>query len=68
MDKTYTVVGDSVVVGKSKGDTITMQVLEEWPANIPALIEGGHIQVVAGGDSAPADPAPVSPDAAPQEG
>jgi hypothetical protein len=67
MATTYTVVGDSRVAGSVKGEEIAEQVLVDWPANIPALIEGGHIENLAGGDSAPVDPAPVSPDA-PQEG
>lgn len=60
MAGSFLVVGDSVVAGCSKGETIDEQVLVGWPANIPALIEGGHIEDVAGGDPVPADPAPAS--------
>jgi hypothetical protein len=67
MATTYTVVGDLMVAGSVKGESIAEQVLVDWPANIPALIEGGHIEVLAGGDPAPVDPAPVLPDA-PLEG
>jgi hypothetical protein len=67
MATTYTVVGDLQVAGSVKGEEIAEQVLVDWPAKNPALIEGGHIENLAGGGSAPVDPAPVSPDA-PQEG
>lgn len=57
MSKSYPVIGDCLVAGKAKGESVDEQVLLDWPANIPALVEGGHIEDVAGGDPAPVDPA-----------
>ena len=60
MASSYVVIGDCMVAGKSKGDVLDEQELVEWPANVAALIEGGHINP-AGGDGAPVDPAPAEP-------
>ena len=57
MGKSYPVIGDSIVAGKSKGESIDEEALLDWPANISALVEGGHIEDVAGGDPVPVDPA-----------
>lgn len=67
MAKSYPVIGDNTVAGVNKGESVAEEVLLAWPANIPALIEGGHIEDLAGSDPAPVDPAPVDP-VAPQEG
>lgn len=57
MAKSYKIVGDRSVAGKEPGELVPEKILIEWPANIPALIEGGHLE-----DPTPAPPAPPAPE------
>jgi hypothetical protein len=61
MPKAYEVIGDSPVAGKLKGESIDAKTLDAWPANVEALIAGGHITDPAGSNTAPVDPAPDVP-------